>query len=98
MGKYDIYIENLKKEESFYKEQDRLHNKHSDIDENKVIVEKSNTIKFVLSFLRASIKTIATIILVSLATIGIITLIYPEIRAEFIEVILNIFNEGKKMI
>lgn len=71
-------------------------NKHSDIDENKVIVEKSNTIKFILSFLRASIKTIATIILVSLATIGIITLIYPEIRAEFIEVILNIFNEGKK--
>ena len=45
MGKYDIYIENLKKEESFNKEQDRLHNKHSDIDENKVIVEKSNTIK-----------------------------------------------------
>ena len=88
MGKYDIYIENLKKEESFNKEQDRLHNKHSDIDENK----------FVLSFLRASIKTIAAIILVSLATIGIITLIYPEIRAEFIEVILNIFNEGKKMI
>ena len=98
MGKYDIYIENLKKEESFNKEQGRLHNKHSDIDENKVIVEKSNTIKFVLSFLRASIKTIATIILVSLAAIGIITLIYPEIRAEFIEVILNIFNEGKKMI
>lgn len=98
MGKYDIYIENLKKEESFNKEQDRLHNKHSDIDENKVIVEKSNTIKFVLSFLRASIKTIAAIILVFLAAIGIITLIYPEIRAEFIEVILNIFNEGKKMI
>lgn len=48
--------------------------------------------------MRASIKTIATIILVALAAIGIITLIYPEIRAEFIEVILNIFNEGKKMI
>ena len=47
MGKYDIYIENLKKEESFNKEQDRLHNKHSDIDENKVIVEKSNKIHFI---------------------------------------------------
>lgn len=98
MGRYNKMRAILAQERAFREEQNRLHEKHEEIDRDKVIVEKSTTIRSILEFTRISIKTIAGIGLIIFAAIGIITLIYPGVRAEFISVLKNMIVELKKMI
>lgn len=98
MGLYDKYIEQMEKEEAFSREQGRLHRKHDDIDPDTVIVEKSNTVKFTLTFLRSVVKTVAAAMLILLAAIGLIALIYPDVRAELVQVAIETFDEIRGMI
>lgn len=98
MGKYDKYAKKIKEEREFKEEQDRLHKKHEGIDENKVIVETSNTYKFTLSFLRGALKTTCTIIIFILAAIGLITVIYPNVREELMVVVQAVIDEVMRMI
>lgn len=98
MGRYNKMRAILAQERAFREEQNRLHEKHEEIDRDKVIVEKSTTVRSILEFTRISIKTIAGIALIIFAAIGIITLIYPGVRAEFISVLKNMIVELKKMI
>lgn len=98
MGKYDKFTSEIKEEKAFNKKQDRLHEKYEEIDEDKVIVETSNMTKFLLSFLKALLKTVIGIVVIILTTIGILTLIYPDSRAELFNIITGILNDIKMMI
>lgn len=79
----------------YEEEQKNLHEKHKDIDENKVIVEKSNTVKFLIKAITAFIKTVAVIILILLATTGLITLMYDNLRADFFQILMDTMNSLK---
>lgn len=85
------YKPNLRKkvleERSFEEKQDVLKEKYDIAKEKEVVVvEKSNTFKFTMRVLAAVIKVCATIILLSLAFVGVVALVYPEPRAELLEI------------
>ncbi|MBS6799172.1 MAG: hypothetical protein KH297_04740 [Firmicutes bacterium] len=97
MNKFDKYIKSVKNEKEFLRRQERLHEKHKGIDENKVIIEKSSTFKFTLLFLWNLFRIICNIIFFILVAIGILTLIYPQIRHELFLVIAAVWNEIQEM-
>lgn len=98
MGKYDRLRQSLKERKAFDEKQQELHEKHEEISEDTVIVEKSSAVAASLSFVKATCRVIAGAVLIALAAIGIITLIYPDIRSEFIRVMGSILMEIRQMI
>lgn len=64
------------------------------IDEDVVVVEKSNAYKFTVTVLINVIKTLATIIILILAAIGLITLIYPTTREAVLQVLYSIKDQA----
>ena len=87
MGIYDKYKNKINEEQDFKKKQRKLHKKHDKIPEDTVIIEKNGTMKIIVGLLRAIIRKLFGLIVIALATIGILTLIYPETRAAFAGVI-----------
>ena len=71
-------------------QENRIKQKHHIIDENVVVVEKSNTLKFIIRILVLFLKTAAWITLIILAAVGILCLIYPEPRAALFDVLSGI--------
>ncbi len=69
------------------KEQQKLHTKHKIEDENVVVVEKSNLISFSIKSLAAFIHMAAGIAILILAAIGLLCLVYPGTRSEFMEIV-----------
>ena len=72
-------VNDIKAERQKAEEQQKLRGKYN-VDQNYVVVEKSNTGKFL-------IKIAATITILLLAAIGLYTLLYPEIRQPFFEIL-----------
>ena len=66
--------------------------------ENTVIVKKKGTAEVLLNAASKVFKTIICIICFILAAIGVITLIYPNVRTEFFQVAINVWNEILSMI
>lgn len=93
MGKFTKMGNLYAEEKAFEKEQEKLHNKHESIGKEKVIVEKSGVPKAAASLLKSVGKAVFGVILILLAAIGIITLIYPQLRLPFIEVLNHTFTE-----
>lgn len=87
--------ERIKQEDLQRKEQLRLKKKHQITQDGVVIVEKSNLYKFTVKTAISLIKLIATILLLTLAVIGLSTLIYPNIRQEFLTILLDVFTQLK---
>lgn len=87
------FIEAYEEEEAKKQEQKRLHTKHDIEDENVIIVEKSNMVKFSVKSLGVVLRSSATIILLCLAAIGLLCIVYPETRRPFQEVVAQIFNQ-----
>ena len=79
-------------------EEIKIRQKHNISDEKVVVIEKSNTVKFLFKVLLNGIKTAAWIILIILAAIGMMCLIYPETRTEFFKIISEIFTGTKNLI
>lgn len=96
--KYVKVAEKIMKEKNFIKEQDDLHKKHKDVDEDKVIIETSNSYKFTVNIIKSVFKLISEIMLVILASIGILTLIYPGTRRELYKILYEITMQIKDMI
>lgn len=61
--------------------------------ENTVIVKKKGTAEVLLNASSKAFKTFIGIIVFILAAIGILTLTYDNVRAEFFQVALNVYNE-----
>lgn len=78
--------------------QEELRKKHNlDIPDDVVVVEKSNTVKFLLRFLSAAIRLIFSVVGIILMALGIIALIYPNIREPLIYTLQNIGTETMSM-
>lgn len=52
------------------------------LEEDVVVVEKSNTIKFLVKMIAVLIKIVVTITIFLLAVIGLTALVYPDTRHE----------------
>ena len=63
-----------------------------------MIVEKNNMIKFFIRVIGGVIRIAATIIILLLAAIGLLTLLYPEIRVELVAVLQDIYNQIRMML
>lgn len=87
------FLEAYEEETARQQEQQRLHTKHNIEDENVVVVEKSNMVKFSIKSMGAVIRTGATMVLLCLAAIGLLCLVYPETRQPLQAVIVQIFNQ-----
>ena len=88
------YNDNREKEA----ETNQLKKKHHITDENVIIVEKSNTIKFMIRVILLIIKTAAWIALVTLAAVGILCLIFPDTRTALQADIALIFTGTMNLI
>ncbi|MEE1154433.1 MAG: hypothetical protein UH241_04680 [Acutalibacteraceae bacterium] len=82
------YLETKQKEE----EQKKLRTKY-ETDENVLVVEKSNTLKFILKLVINGTQLVATVLLILLATIGLLGLIYPETRQAYTNILSQILNQ-----
>jgi len=92
MNKYEIYKKNLKEYNNFKETQQNLKEKHN-ITSDKIIVEKSNTIKFLITSAKNLLRILIIIVAIAFISIGIITMLYSEIREEFFKVITKAFNQ-----
>lgn len=86
-------MEAIEEEEEKKQEQERLHAKHNIEDEHIVVVEKSNMLKFSVKSISALLHTVATIILLCLAAIGLLCIIYPDTRQAFQEIIMQLISQ-----
>ena len=87
-------VKDIQKEKEFEKEQQNLKEKYSlDVSDDVVVVEKTNAYKFTVKMLVNAVKALATICLLVLATIGLITLIYPNSRNAFFDIMSSIYRE-----
>ena len=87
-------VNEVKAEKVFEKKQDDLKEKYNlDVEDNVVVVEKTNAYKFTVKMLAGAIKALATICLLTLATVGLITLIYPVSRNSFVDVMNDIYSQ-----
>lgn len=62
--------------------QGRLRRQHGLVDQEVVIVEKSNLLKFLIRVAASAIRTMAIMIVAGLAFIGLTALVYPEPRQD----------------
>lgn len=69
-------------------EQQHLKDKHNIQDKNVVVVEKTHIFKWIASLIRV----IFTIFLSAITAIGILTLLYPELRTILINILAEILN------
>lgn len=85
MEKYKTGLVKEHREKTEYeKNQEELKKQYHIEDENVVIVEKDDHIKFFIRLFISFIKTACAICITLLAALGIISLIYPAIREELI--------------
>lgn len=87
----------INEERAVEKEQTELREKHNVEDENVLIVEKPSLIKFILKLTSQGIKDIATILILALATVGVLCIIYPGPREALIEILFEIRLELLRM-
>ena len=84
MGKFrKELVREVKREEENRKKQKKLREKF-DIPKDVVIVEKTNTFKFLVNVTGGVIKTAVLIIIFLLTVIGIVSLVFPVSRNELI--------------
>ena len=99
MSKFKKLTEDILNSKQREEEQKLLREKHADliIDENIVIVEKSNVLKFLINAIVSMIKVTASIAMILLCSLAIISLIYEESRLAIFNVLTSIYTEVKSM-
>lgn len=98
MGKFKkSLVTAVKEEQKQAAEQEKLHKKHKVKDPGILVIEKDNMVKFFIRNVTRMLRLSATILLFILAALGLMALLYPDIRAELLNVLMQIFNEMKKM-
>lgn len=88
----------VKEETAFREEQQKLKKKYQINKQDVVVVEKTNMTKFFIRLLIGFFKFAATAAILILAVIGLLTLAYPQIRTEFLNVWLQIMAQIISMI
>lgn len=98
MSRFDKYMKAVGEQKAFEKKQKILHDKYEEIEDDKVIIETANSYKFTVNFLKNFIKTLSGAAFILLASIGLLTILYPSIRIEFFKVLEEILKQIKTMI
>lgn len=99
MAKFkDSFVSGYEERQKREKEQQNLKNKYKIENENVIVVEKNNMVKFTTNTLIRAIKFVASITLITLACIGLYAIINPDIRAQLNDNFISLFNELKQSI
>ncbi len=94
MSKYKKgIVEDIKKEKVFEENQQYLKDKYNMTGEAVVIVEKNNLLKYLIKYGVALIKLVVTIAILVLATLGVLTIVYPNSRHELLFVLEDIYSQ-----
>ena len=90
-------VEQMKQEERENEHQESLKERY-DIEEDVVVVEKTNTIKFLLKTMIGGARLIIAILVFILALIGLTALIYPDSRSLLIRQGLQVWQEFMRLL
>ena len=90
-------VEQMKQEEREKEHQESLKERY-DIEEDVVVVEKNNTIKFLLKTMIGGARLIVAILVFILALIGLTALIYPDSRSLLIRQGLQVWQEFLRLL
>mgnify|MGYP006972053910 FL=1 len=90
-------VEQMKQEEREKEHQESLKERY-DIEEDVVVVEKTNTIKFLLKTMIGGARLIIAILVFILALIGLTALIYPDSRSLLIRQGLQVWQEFLRLL
>ena len=90
-------VEQMKQEEREKEHQESLKERY-DIEEDVVVVEKTNTIKFLLKTMLGGARLIIAILVFILALIGLTALIYPDSRSLLIRQGLQVWQEFLRLL
>ena len=94
MSKYKKgIVEDIKKEQIFEESQQQLKDKYKMTGEKVVIVEKNNFLKYLVKYNVSFVKLVVTIAILILATLGVLTLVYPNSRHELLLVLEDIYAQ-----
>lgn len=83
-------VAGIKEEIQFEESQKNLKEKHHIEDPNVVVIERNNFIKFFIQTGARILRIIATIVLLFLAVIGLITFVYPSLRSDLFLIIKDV--------
>lgn len=83
----------IKEQQEFEKQQKELKRKHRIDEKNVIVVEKSNMTKFLIRTIGNVVRISATILILVLASIGLTTLLYPQIRNELLIILHQIIEQ-----
>lgn len=86
-------VSQIKEQQEFEKQQNELKRKHRIEEKNVIVVEKSNMTKFLIRTIGNVVRISATILILVLASIGLTTLLYPQIRNELLIILRQIINQ-----
>lgn len=86
-------VSQIKDQQEFEKQQNELKRKHRIEEKNVIVVEKSNMTKFLIRTIENVVRISTTILILLLASIGLTTLLYPQIRNELLIIINQIINQ-----
>lgn len=87
------YCRRYKKEKVFEENQQHLKDKYNMTGEAVVIVEKNNLLKYLIKYGVALIRLVVTIAILVLATLGVLTIVYPNSRHELLFVLEDIYSQ-----
>lgn len=90
-------VEQMKQEEREKEHQESLKERY-DIEEDVVVVERTNTIKFLLKTMIGGARLIIAILVFILALIGLTALIYPDSRSLLIRQGLQVWQEFMRLL
>lgn len=83
------FVSKIEEKKIFEEKQNDLKEKYNINAQDVIIVEKNNVVKFLVKVMISVIKTVATISILVLAAIGLLTVIYPEVRNPFVELLVS---------
>lgn len=83
-------VAEIKEEIQFEENQKKLKEKHHIEDPNVVVIEKNNFIKFFIQTGARILRMTATIVLLFLSVIGLVTLVYPSLRSDLLLIVKDV--------
>jgi hypothetical protein len=87
-----ILMRKYREKKAFEQEQKRLKEKHG-VSEDVIVVEKSNMVKFIVRLMISFVRLLIAAVVVLLAATGLICLIYPVPRDDFLHIVSEIAGE-----
>lgn len=88
-------VKGYKKDKAEEAHQEKLRKEYKIEDEKIKVVEQKTTFKFIVNLFINLVKLLFTIGILILATVGLICLIYPEPREEFLIILQDIIELAK---